>query len=138
MFVYGYWTSPYCTHLQRPLFRLHLLSISSTTLTSNSPLSIYTNIYFLKYRPSSKIRLGPLQLTLQHHPLLAHPRYIRLYCHTVAHVVTSFQPYPKDLLMDSNSHSPYIKQLPKDLQQIDVYDVLTLFDVTNPALQTRN
>ena len=34
-----------------------------------------------------------------------------------------------------NSYSPYIKQLPKDLQQIDVYDVLTLFDVTNPALQ---
>lgn len=37
--------------------------------------------------------------------------------------------------MDSNSSSPYIKQLPKDLQQIDVYDVLTLFDVVNPALQ---
>lgn len=37
--------------------------------------------------------------------------------------------------MDSNSSSPYIKQLPKDLQQIDVYDVLTLFDMVNPALQ---
>ena len=37
--------------------------------------------------------------------------------------------------MNSNSPSPYIKQLPKDLQQIDVYDVLTLFNVTNPALQ---
>ena len=33
------------------------------------------------------------------------------------------------------TNSPYIKQLPKDLQQIDVYDVLTIFDVTNPALQ---
>lgn len=37
--------------------------------------------------------------------------------------------------MNSPSSSPYIKQLPKDLQQIDVYDVLTLFDVTNPAIQ---
>ena len=33
------------------------------------------------------------------------------------------------------STSPYIKQIPKDLQQIDVYDVLTIFDVRNPAIQ---
>lgn len=37
--------------------------------------------------------------------------------------------------MNSPSTSPYIKQLPKDLQQIDVYDVLTIFDVHNPAIQ---
>ena len=35
----------------------------------------------------------------------------------------------------NQSPSPYIKQVPKDLQQVDVYDVLTIFKVHNPAIQ---